>query len=164
MVYCLSGASGHQTQALNLFTNERKSISGVKNRLNEVDDTDGNRHMADLEIKFTRTLLMCLMCGLNRAEAKIDWHFSPQWASCDTTACDLPSNTQRSIIIGRKGHFLTVVYYCMSDKFKMYPILKKNIIEIMSQKSLIKIPINFIVLAKKRMKNDAHFPKMKTRE
>lgn len=37
----------------------------------------------------------------------------------------------------------------MSDKFKMYPILK-NITEIMSQKSLIKIPINFIVLAKKK--------------
>lgn len=101
MVYCPSGASGYQMKALNLSTNERKSICGVKNKLNKVDDTDVNRHMTDLETKSPSTLLMC---RLNRADAKIDWYFSPQWASCDNTACDLPSNKQWWIIIGKKGN------------------------------------------------------------
>lgn len=51
MVYCLSGASGYQMKDLNLSFNERNSISGVKNRLNEVDGTDGNRYTTNLETK-----------------------------------------------------------------------------------------------------------------
>lgn len=51
MVYCLSGALGYELKTLNPSTNERKSIFGGKNRLNDVDDTNGNRHVTDLETK-----------------------------------------------------------------------------------------------------------------
>lgn len=67
MLCCLSRASGYQMKAVNLSTNERKSISDGRNRLNEVDGTDGKRHVTDLEKKDTSTLLIS---GLNRAEPK----------------------------------------------------------------------------------------------
>lgn len=67
MLCCLSRASGYQMKASNLSTNERKSISDGRNRLNKVDGTDGKRHVTDLETKDTSTLLIS---GLNRADPK----------------------------------------------------------------------------------------------
>lgn len=91
MVYCLSEASGYVMKAVNLPSDERKSISGVKNRLNEVDDTDVNR-LLEAIVRFRNKVYQhTINMWTKQSWTKIEGHFSPQWASCDNTACDLLS-------------------------------------------------------------------------